>query len=132
MALKLSKKSPSSPPDPQGPLTAMGCRMTQESGSWAAHTEALPNLFAKSRTYLQTPPDTWDFPNWDVLWFPCKVPWLETSCAPTAMKKEGCWAQGDEAVCPSSAAGSQLALQGLSSSVFTTSVLYGPHTVVKS
>lgn len=50
----------------------------------------------------------------------------------TYCNEEGCWAQGDEAVCPSSAAGSQLLLEGLSSSVFATSVLYGPHTVVKS
>lgn len=35
-------------------------------------------------------------------------------------------------MCPSSAAASQLPLEGLSSSVFATSVLYGLYTVVKS
>lgn len=35
-------------------------------------------------------------------------------------------------MCPSSAAASQLQLEGLSSSIFTTSVLYRMHTVIES
>lgn len=35
-------------------------------------------------------------------------------------------------MCPSSAAASQLQLEGLSSSIFTTSVLYRMHTMIES
>lgn len=78
------KLSPSSPPDSQDPLGL--CCLQDATGLGILGSP--PQCFAKRRTYLQTPPDMWDSPDWDVLWFHCKVPWLETSCEPTTMKKD--------------------------------------------
>lgn len=67
----------------------------------------------------------WDCPHWDVSWFLCKVPRLEISCASTATK--------NSVECrvvrlyPSSAAASQLPLEGPSSSIHHVCALWAVH-----
>lgn len=131
MALKLSEMSLSSPPDPQDPLGVMlstGCHRNRDPGQSTLRPSP---TFCKEQNL---PPNI----SWHVGLSPlgCLMVPLQGAIAGdllwTYCSEEGCQAQGCEVVCPSSAAASQLPLEGLSSSVFATSVLYGPHTVVKS
>lgn len=92
-----SKPAPASPPGTQDPLGAMWPTGFTRNRILGSPPRSIPGLVQREQTL---PPNTswrWDGPRWDVSLFPCKAPWLETSCAPTTEKKavgsRGCVSQ---------------------------------------
>lgn len=117
MPLQFSKMSLSSPPDPQDLLAVMvsvGYHRNQDPG--AVHPETLPNLLQRSELTSKHLLTRGTLPMGMSHGSPAIC--HSWSLPGHLLQRRGL--SGGEAVCPSSAAASQLPLQGLCSSVLTT------------